>query len=122
VRLSSLERTGYDQHGLNSSKTPIVVGSFGKEISTEEIEGGELDSKSLSFNETLSHEHVLTNELEIGNDDSDGSEESLETFGELRTTEITRVHGNVSTAGGIKRNLITLKKESFLLLNDSIKD
>jgi hypothetical protein len=122
VRLSSLERTGDDQHGLNGSQTPIVMGSLGEQISTEEIESRELDSQCLSLNETLSHEHVLANELKIGNDDSNGSEESLKTFGELRTTEITRVHGDVRTASGIKTDLITLEDESLLLLNNSVKD
>ena len=77
------------------------MGSLGEKISAKEIQGSELDGKCLSLNETLSHEHVLANELEIGNDDSDGSEECLETFGEFRTTEITWVHGDVSTASGI---------------------
>ena len=98
------------------------MGSLGEKISAKEIQGCELDGKCLSFNETLSHEHVFANKLKIGNDDSDRSEKSLKTFGELRTTEITGVHGNVSTACGIQTDLISLEEESLLIFLDGIED
>ena len=97
------------------------MGCLGEKISAEEIECCELDSQCLSLNETLSHEHVLADELEIGNDDSDRSEEGLETFGELGTTEVTWVHGDVGTASGVKTDFVTLQEESLLALNDSVE-
>jgi hypothetical protein len=98
------------------------VSSLREEISTEEVKHSELGSESFSLNETFSHEHVLANELEIGNDDSNRSEKGLKTFGELRTTKITGVHGNVSTAGGIQTDLISLEEESLLVFLDGIED
>ena len=98
------------------------MSSLREKISTKEVKHSELGSESLSLNETFSHEHVLANKLEIGNDDSDRSEKSLKTFGELRTTEITGVHGNVSTASGIQTDLISLEEESLLVFLDGIED
>ena len=99
----------------------------GEKISAKEIESCELDGKCLSLNETLSHEHVLANELEIGNDDSDGSEEGLETFGELGTTEVTWIHGDEEAHGTLKTNFLFCEHKHVLVRVDlllflSIKD
>ena len=97
------------------------MGSLGEEISTKEIEHCELGGKSLRLDETFSHEHIFANQLKIWHDHSNGSEEGLKTFGKLRTTKVTWVHGDVSTASGIKTDFITLKEESLLAFLDGIK-
>jgi len=121
VRLSALERTGDDQHGLDGSQTPIIMGCLRKEIATEEVEHCELCGESLGLDETFSHEHVFANELEIWNDDSDGSEEGLKTFWEFGTTEIAGVHGNEGTAGGVETNFVVLEEEALLAFLDGVK-
>jgi hypothetical protein len=97
------------------------VGSLGEKISTEEVEHCELSSEGLCLDETLSHEHVFANKLKIGDDDSNGSEESLKTFGKLRTTKIPGVHGNESTASGVEADFVSLKEESLFAFFDRIK-
>ena len=98
------------------------MGSLGKQILAEEVKSSELLGEDLGTDETLSHEHVFADELEIGNDDSDGSKEGLKTFGELSTTEITGVHRNEHAAGWVEGDLIILKNESQALGLNSISD
>jgi hypothetical protein len=97
------------------------MSSLGEQISTKEIEHCELSRKGFRFDETFSHEHVFANKLKIRNDDSDRSKESLKTFGKLRTTKITWIHSDESTASRVETDFIALKKESLLAFFDSIK-
>jgi hypothetical protein len=84
--LGTTERTGDDQHGLDSTKSPIVMSSLGEQVTAKEIELGELTGENLGLHETLGHEHVFANKLEIGHHDSDGTEKGLKTFRKLGTT------------------------------------
>jgi hypothetical protein len=120
--LSSLHDSCHDEHRLNSSETPIIMGSFGEQISAQEVKGGELLGKHLGGNETLSHQHVLTNQLEVWHDHSNWSEQSLETLWQLGSSEVTWVHGNESTASWVKGDLVTLDDESLLALFDGVSD
>jgi hypothetical protein len=65
---------------------------------------------------------VFANKFEFGNDDSDRSEESLETFREFRTTKITWIHSDEGTASRVETDFISLKHESLFAFLDSIKD
>jgi hypothetical protein len=118
--LSSLHDSCDDEHRLNSSETPIIMCSLGKQISAQEVKGGELFSKHFGGYETLSHQHVFANKLKIWDDHSNWSEQSFETLWQLGSTEITWVHGDESTASWIKRNLITLDGESLSSLSDGV--
>ena len=121
MRLSTLERTGDDQHGLDSSQTPIVVSCLREQITAQEVKHCELCGQSLGLDETLSHEHVLANELEIWNDYSNRSEEGLETFGELGTTKIAGVHSDEGTASRVEADFIILQEEALLAFLNGIE-
>mmetsp|Transcript_91601 Transcript_91601/g.126302 ORF Transcript_91601/g.126302 Transcript_91601/m.126302 type:complete len:360 (+) Transcript_91601:4920-5999(+) len=122
VRFSTLETSGHNEHGFDSSKTPIVVILFGEKIFTESVKSGKLLGENFGLDETFSHEHVFANKLKIRNDDSNRSEKSLKTFWQLRSTKITRVHSNESTTSWIKSNFIFLEEETRSLVLNSISN
>jgi hypothetical protein len=64
----------------------------------------------------------LANKLKIGNNDSNRSEKGLKSFGKLSTSNVTRVHGNVSTTRGIKGDLSLLNSEAGDSSLNSISD
>jgi hypothetical protein len=72
-----------------------------EEILTESVQGSEFSGEINSIDKTFSHEHVLANKLKIRHDHSNGSEKSLKSFRELSTPNVTGVHGNVGTVGGV---------------------
>lgn len=59
---------------------------FGKQISTQHVKSCELLGKNFSLDETLSHEHVFTNQFQIWYHDSNWSEKSFKTFWEFSST------------------------------------
>ena len=75
---------------------------LGEQVSAETVEGHEFLGKQFGLDETLGHEHVFANEFDIGDHDGDGSEQGLETFGQLGSSEIAGVHGDEHTAGWVE--------------------
>ena len=58
--------------------------------------------------ETFCHEHILHDELAIGNDDSDGAEQRLERLRQLSTANVTRVHRDEGTGTLLQRHFHTI--------------
>jgi hypothetical protein len=120
--LSALERTGYDEHGLDGSKTPIVVGCLREQVTAKEVKRSELLSQDLGVDETFRHQHVFANQFEIGDHDGDGSEEGFETLRQLGAAQITWVHGDESAAGRVEVHFITLDLEAGTAALDGVGD
>lgn len=89
---------------------------FRQQVSTQHIESGEFLGKDFGINETLSHEHVFTDQLQIRYYHRNWPEEGLQPLWKLGSTQVTRVHRNEHPACNVQGNLISLKDESFLIL------
>jgi hypothetical protein len=107
----SLETTSLSKHGLDGSETPIVMDLLGEEGFGEGVEGHELLGEVLGLLETFSHEHVLTNEDNIGHNHGTGSEERLQVFGQLGSSSVTRVHGDEIASSHLDLNVVFVEDE-----------
>ena len=116
VGITTLESTSDVEHGLDGTKTPIVVILRREEFLVELVESDELESEILGITETFSSEHDFTNVLQVGNDHGAGAEESLDVLGEFSTTGVAGVHGDEHTDGLGDGDLITSTHEAELVL------
>lgn len=121
--LGSLELTSLHQHGVNGSESPIVMQRGGEKIPTKGIELGEFSSEDVGVNETLGHQHVLTDNSVLGHHHSNWPIELFKTLWKLGSTLVlltSWVHGEKHTTSWSQFQRIWLDGESlFLLLNCS---
>ena len=65
VRVASFQRSGHHEHGLDGSQTPIVVVLLGQQLLAERVQRDELPGQQPRLQESLRHQHDLTDEFEV---------------------------------------------------------
>ena len=113
IWVSTLELSSNDEDGLNSTQSPIIMLLFGKKILEEIVEGEELGGKRLGSGETFRHHHILTNQYKIWDHDGHRTEKSLQSLWEGGSSEVSRVHGDISTGGLVKSDQVTFNHNLF---------
>mmetsp|Transcript_30311 Transcript_30311/g.36797 ORF Transcript_30311/g.36797 Transcript_30311/m.36797 type:complete len:493 (-) Transcript_30311:2152-3630(-) len=124
LHLSSLrakQRPSHHKHRLDRSQPPVVVLLWRKHILQQIVQRSELLRQHLRLDETLRHEHILHNQLTIGNHHSNGAEESLQRLGELCTANVTRVHGNETRGTLLKGHLNTVRSNELVVLDPLVE-
>mmetsp|Transcript_13737 Transcript_13737/g.31796 ORF Transcript_13737/g.31796 Transcript_13737/m.31796 type:complete len:346 (+) Transcript_13737:7453-8490(+) len=96
----------------------------GQERLVEAVQNHELLREDLTLGETLRHEHNLRNQVHVGHNHSAGAEERLDRLGQLRTTGVTGVHGDVGEAERVQAqgDLVFLEQEAVLLPANAVND
>ena len=92
--LGAQEGPGDHQHALDGAEAPVVVLLGGEEVLEQVVQRGKLLGEHLGLDEALRHQHVLHDELPVGDHDRDGAEQRLERLRELRAADVAGVHGD----------------------------
>ena len=70
--------------------------------------------QNLSLQETLSHEHILTDEQEVRHNHDNWPKKSLQVVWQFRSASVTWIHGDEDGALWVNRQICTLKEEPFV--------
>lgn len=97
--VATLQLTSLSKHGLDGTKSPIVVLGLRQQVSGQGVEGHEFLRERLGELETFGHQHVFANEFQVRHHHSATTELSLQVFGEFGSSGVTGVHGNEETYG-----------------------
>jgi len=114
----STQVTASSQDSLEGAHTEIIM-ILGGELFGGKFQGSDnLDSNVTSSGVTEGGQLNLTNKDVVGHHHGAGSEKSLQVIGELSTTSVTGVHGNVDLARSVKLELGTLEDEGSQVLHN----